>query len=213
MPSHVVVSYARVDQHVVRVIVNVLRAAFNFRRAVYWDDDFQTGQEWAAQFKTEVERTRRVFGFWCAHSSASKHVRAEYNFALKCTKPVVPVLLDDTRLPRTLAKLHGIDLGSLFRHGRPKARKVAKKRVAEWTSFKDYGRRPVTSHGQASRKGAGKYACHSDAPRYGRTEGISVVRPRQPGPPVLSEERRRRLIEAFRPFLERERGRGRGAPR
>jgi hypothetical protein len=165
---HVVVSYARVDHPLVREIVKLLRAAYDVRRAVFWDDDFQTGKDWALQFRSEVNRTRRVFVMWCVHSSVSKQVRAEYNFALKRAKNVVPVLLDDTRLPRPLAKLQGVDLRQSFRHRRRPARAAKSTWIGKGRPHAGFFNQPV-----------------SPLPRG----------------PRLSDERRRRLLDAFQPFL------------
>jgi len=79
-------------------------------KAVYWDDDFEPGEEWFNQIKQYIDDAPQLFVFWCGHSSVSTQIRREFRYALKRKKRVVPILLDNTPLTNLLKNIHGIDL-------------------------------------------------------------------------------------------------------
>jgi hypothetical protein len=114
--SVLVISYSREDQAQIRQVVSLLKAAFQVRTAVFWDDDFAPGDSWFEQITRHIDVAPQLFVFWCAHSAASAQVRREFLYALEQQKRVVPVLLDDTALAVELAPIHGIDLRSAVRH-------------------------------------------------------------------------------------------------
>src|SRR4051794_15205558 len=92
-----VISYARVDQLAVRALVKFLRAGLiGLERTVYWDDDFEPGEEWFGQLTAAIDSSAQLFVFWCAHSAVSTQVHREVDYALDTDKRVVPVLLDST---------------------------------------------------------------------------------------------------------------------
>jgi hypothetical protein len=112
-----VISYARVDQPLVRGVVKLLRAAMSeIEDAVYWDDDFEPGEAWSAQIRRSIDGAPQLFVFWCAHSAVSPQVREELAYALSAGKIIVPVLLDDTCLSGALTSIHGVDLRTAVRH-------------------------------------------------------------------------------------------------
>jgi hypothetical protein len=116
----IVISYARVDQKLVRGLVKLLRAALaGLDRAVFWDEDLEAGEPWFEQVAREIKSTGKLFVFWCSHSAVSAQVARELQLAFETNVAVVPVLLDDTALPDTLAPIHGIDMrdvGAEFSH-------------------------------------------------------------------------------------------------
>jgi hypothetical protein len=113
----VVISYSRADQAQVRAIVRLLRGAFrDIDRAVYWDDDFEPGEDWFEQIKQHIDGSPQLFVFWCAHSAGSAQVRRELAYAIDRRKRVVPVLLDGTPMASELAGIHGIDLRDAIVH-------------------------------------------------------------------------------------------------
>ena len=100
-----------------RAIVKLLKAAFpKIDKAVYWDDDFEPGEEWFDQIKTHIDGAQQLFLFWCNHSSMSQQIRREFMYAMAIEKRVVPVLLDDTALSGELAAIHAIDLRGCVLH-------------------------------------------------------------------------------------------------
>jgi len=107
-----VISYSRKDQRIIRAVVKLLRSAMQetIEKAVYWDDDFEPGEEWFNQIKQYIEDAPQLFVFWCGHSYVSTQVRREFRYALKRKKRVVPILLDNTPLTNLLKNIHGIDL-------------------------------------------------------------------------------------------------------
>jgi TIR domain len=112
-----VISYARPDQPQVRAIVALLKAALrDIDKAVFWDGEFEAGDPWFEQIKTNIDAAPQLFVFWCAHSSGSKQVRREFEYAFGAKKRVVPVLLDDTQLCDELSPIAGIDLRGALIH-------------------------------------------------------------------------------------------------
>jgi hypothetical protein len=112
-----VISYTRVHRAQVRALVSLLRAAIpRVEGSVFWDEDFEPGEEWFAQIERAIDGANRLFVFWCAHAAASVQVKREYEYALMKQKNAVPVLLDSTPLPGELAPIHGIDLRELAAH-------------------------------------------------------------------------------------------------
>ena len=117
MPLRVVISYCRADQHLIRPIAKLLSgASAELEGAVYWDDSFRAGESWLTQFQRSMAESDRLFVFWCEHSSASKAVEEEIECARSTSKPIVPVLLDNTPLSPSLSPIHGIDLRPMRIH-------------------------------------------------------------------------------------------------
>lgn len=132
-----VISYARTDRELVRDVVRLLRSAHrNVEGAVYWDEDFEPGEEWYKQFQKAVDGADQLFVFWCMHSASSRQVRREFMYALSRRKTIVPVLLDDTHLPRRLSRIHGLDIRRSVRH-----RLSAKDRALATNRWKALSRR------------------------------------------------------------------------
>jgi hypothetical protein len=122
----VVISYARVDQPLVRAVVKLLRAALReFEEPVYWDEDFEPGDAWLDQIKRSIDGAPQVFVFWCAHSAGSRQVAEEFRYALSTGKRVVPILLDSTALIPELGRIHGVDLREAVNHRSPPPADVA----------------------------------------------------------------------------------------
>ena len=118
--SILVVSYSRNDRLQVRAIVALLKSVFpNVDRAILWDELLTPGVVWFDEFKAFIDKTPRLFVFWCSHAAGSFHVRQELEYALHRQKSVVPVLLDDTPLAPELARIHSIDLREAIRHSVP----------------------------------------------------------------------------------------------
>ena len=105
MPSFV--SYSRIDRDLVIPIVAVLRLGdpISFRD----EDSIAPGKEWAKEIEKALTACERVVVMWTVAASESKYVEAEYIEAVRTGKDVVPVLLDETKLPKALAPYQWID--------------------------------------------------------------------------------------------------------
>lgn len=59
----IVISYARVDQPLVRQLVDVLRHALKpfAERLMFWDAEFEPDQAWFEQFSAAVDRSPELF--------------------------------------------------------------------------------------------------------------------------------------------------------
>jgi hypothetical protein len=112
-----VISYSRDDQALVRGLVKFLRAALRgIDRTVFWDDDFEPGEEWFAQIAAAIDDAQTLFVAWCSHSAISQQVAREIDYAFEHSCRVVPVLLDNTPLSSRLAPIQGIDLRQTVVH-------------------------------------------------------------------------------------------------
>jgi hypothetical protein len=116
--AQLVISYAREDRHIVRSLVQLLRGAILVQGAVFWDEEFTPGKEWAEQFRHEIDKAPERYVFWCSHSATSEDVSAEVAYALDRGKLVVPVLLDDTPLNESVSRRQGIDVRGVVNHDR-----------------------------------------------------------------------------------------------
>lgn len=102
------VSYSREDRAIVGPLVSFLRVA---DQQIFRDmDSIPPGDRWRAVLARTIDRCETVLVFWCRHASESACVREEYTRAIGRQKKLVPVLLDDSRLPSELAQFQAIDL-------------------------------------------------------------------------------------------------------
>ncbi len=114
MSKKVFVSYSHVDLAFATTIVQLLRG---LDAEVFFDKtSILPGQTWKTELQSSIESADAVYVLWCCHSSASKEVAKEYNFAKKLNKRVVPVLMDKTPVKRSLSKFQWIDLSSFVNH-------------------------------------------------------------------------------------------------
>jgi len=106
-PANVFVSYSHADSRFVAPIVSLLRAT---RALVFRDaDTIRPGKRWRPEIDAAIQQADIVVVFWCRHSKNSPEVTNEYERALSLRKDVLPVLLDDSRLPPQLSDFHFID--------------------------------------------------------------------------------------------------------
>lgn len=111
-----VISYSRADRSIVREIADLLTAALEIEKAVFWDSHLRAGEPWFEQIVAQLDQGASLFVFWCHHSVLSDQVKREYRCALSKLNRVVPVLLDDTPRPQELSRLHPVDLRASVRH-------------------------------------------------------------------------------------------------
>jgi len=110
MPTSIFVSYSHQDAGLVTPVVGLLRAT---KDIVFHDlDSIKPGRKWRGEIAEALSTTTLIILFWCYHSSRSREVRKEYQFALTTNKAVLPVLLDATPVPAPLDEFQWVD----FRH-------------------------------------------------------------------------------------------------
>ena len=92
-------------------------------RLVFQDfDSVPPGRKWREEILVALKAADLVMVFWCEHSRESDEVKREYDLAIEGEKDVVPVLLDSTPLPETLAEYQWVDFRSLAGPGHAKRR-------------------------------------------------------------------------------------------
>lgn len=107
--SSIFISYSRHDAALVGPLTQLLRATGG---GVFRDmESIQPGTKWRVAISDAIDSCQTFLLFWCAHSARSQEVKVEYGQALALSRPVVPVLLDQSVLPPELAEYQAIDLG------------------------------------------------------------------------------------------------------
>ena len=106
-PRHnVFISYARADQAWVGAMVNLLIAG---GAKVFMDiRDIAYGDNWENLLRDKLREVERVLVFWSTNAAASRWVAEECAIAIRHGKRLVPVPIDDTPLPDTLARYHAL---------------------------------------------------------------------------------------------------------
>jgi hypothetical protein len=116
MPA-VVISYSRIHKRQIVPLVKFLQEMRpKLKSAVFWDDDFTTGEDWRQQFQKALKKSPKLLVFWCSHANTSSGVKGEIRYAFSQGKKVVPILLDDTPMRPQLAAVQGIDFRDLNLH-------------------------------------------------------------------------------------------------
>jgi hypothetical protein len=106
------ISYARVDQTLVRKVVDLLTKGDH---DPWYDEHLQAGERWKDQILTKI-RQQDVFIYLLTPQSArSEYCLWEYREALSRDKPILPVLLQkDTKFPPGLDELQYVDFTDGF---------------------------------------------------------------------------------------------------
>jgi hypothetical protein len=109
VPEHrIFLSYSRKDAAIVTPLVQFLRLGGT---GVFRDvDDIPPGVKWRTVLINAVDACELLVLFWCCHSAESAEVEKEYTQALRASKLLAPVLLDETPLTAALAEYQAIDL-------------------------------------------------------------------------------------------------------
>lgn len=109
------ISYSRRDSNLVGPVVALLRAS---RAHVFRDaDSLEPGKKWRDQLSEAISDAEVLVLFWCHHAVESSEVGNEYRDAIAKGKDVLPLLLDDTPLPESLAEYQYIDFRGAFPGG------------------------------------------------------------------------------------------------
>ncbi|MVM31185.1 TIR domain-containing protein [Spirosoma sp. HMF4905] len=109
MASKLFVSYSHADTKFAKLIVDLLRVNAELEYVFYDKDTLKPGQKWAKEITKALNEVQKVLVIWCEHALASSYVKREYMLASKQDKELIPVLLDDTPLPKRLSLFQGID--------------------------------------------------------------------------------------------------------
>ncbi len=104
--ADVFISYARADKTRVAPLVAAIEAQ---GWSVWWDPEIAPGQEFDDQIDAELDAAKAVLVVWTPVSVASRWVRGEAREGAERGK-LVPVRLDDARLPIDVRAIHTTDL-------------------------------------------------------------------------------------------------------
>lgn len=75
-------------------------ASSGFR--MWYDDGNHGGDDWLENIESHLENCSAVIAFISANSSLSHNCKSEVVYAQKCKKKVIPVLIEETQLPKGL---------------------------------------------------------------------------------------------------------------
>lgn len=106
------ISYAREDQERAALLVELLR---NAGHQPWFDQALLPGQTWQTELGAAIRSNDAFVYLLSAASVASDWCRWEFNTAIECQKPIIPVLLEHgLDLPDPLGRYHCADFtGSL----------------------------------------------------------------------------------------------------
>lgn len=105
---NVFVSYSPADNDLVSAIISLLSASNS--ELVYHDAESLRSRRGArGDLQLSIAESEVVLVFWCHHAFTSYDVRKECDLALAQGKDMLPVLLDDTPLPRKVSDRRTID--------------------------------------------------------------------------------------------------------
>jgi len=114
--ADVFISYSSVDRDRINPIVQLVRAMK--RDSVFQDFmSIRPGEKWADEIMEALEHCQTVLVFWCEHSAASDWVRQEYEAGIQANKEIIPILLDDTKVPDPLRAYQWLDFRRDEPHG------------------------------------------------------------------------------------------------
>ena len=104
--SDVFISYANSDRERARELANALSAR---GWSVWWDRHIKAGQAFDEVIERELERAKNIVVLWSEASIASEWVKNEAAVAAQ-RRVLVPVLLDDVRIPLEFRRKQTADL-------------------------------------------------------------------------------------------------------
>lgn len=108
-------SYSREDSQLIVSLAKLLRTATT--APVFLDQDsIKPGELWQDVIAESIQRATQVYVFWCEHAAGSTWVRQEFQRAIELGKPIIPVVLDRTVLPKELALYQTLDISGTSGH-------------------------------------------------------------------------------------------------
>lgn len=185
MAHDIFVSYSRPDLERVRPIVRLLEKT---GWSVWWDQRLLAGKKFTDEIRRELEATRVVVVVWSANSFGSDWVQSEAQEGMD-REILVPLRLDDVKLPYPFGRLHTIDL---FSEGESNRAAVARL-LASLEAL--LGKAPArrTSPPTAAAPAARRTVPPAERPRVAESEPVPappVSEPSQPAPTRAVPRRR-----------------------
>lgn len=121
MKKGVFISYSHADKDFIAPVVKLIRGLR--QDLVFQDyDNLEVGKPWEPQLLEALANAGMVVVFWCSHSAQSDWVKKEYQLAIQKAKEVLPIMLDDTKMPHDLSAYQGINMSNFISHGNKKAK-------------------------------------------------------------------------------------------
>ncbi len=108
MSKDIFISYASEDTSRASELVRILE---DDGWSVWWDREIKPGQDFESEIDQALAASRAVVVLWSQYSVSSSWVRSEAREAKELNK-LIPVLLDNARIPLTYRALNTIDLTS-----------------------------------------------------------------------------------------------------
>jgi hypothetical protein len=109
------VSYSHEDRGIVEPIIRLLRIT---RNDVFWDcQSIPPGTLWRKEIDAALNEADIIVIFWCHHAEQSSEVEKEWRAGHALGKRLLPVLLDQTRMPRSLGRYQAVDFRSIVSSG------------------------------------------------------------------------------------------------
>ena len=103
--DEIFISYKREDHD----IAQILAEALGQRWTVWWDPKLRAGEDFDDAIEEAIQNASCVIVIWSKRSTISRYVKDEARLALDLGK-LVPVAIDNTRLPLRFHGLHTIKL-------------------------------------------------------------------------------------------------------
>lgn len=69
---------------------------------LWYDDGNHVGEDWVENIENHLENCKVCLAFISERSSLSHNCKSEIVYALKCKKKIIPILIEDTDLPKGL---------------------------------------------------------------------------------------------------------------
>ena len=104
--SKIFISYASEDKIKAQIIAKKLEEK---GRTIFFDERIPPGAEWAPTIESQLKEATSMIVLWSRHSVNSFWVRSEAQEGLENNK-LIPVLLDDAKLPRLYRNIQTISL-------------------------------------------------------------------------------------------------------
>lgn len=105
--SHIFISYKTEDRDTAQKLRLALRA--EFKNAVWWDQDLQTGGQWSQEIDAKLSSAACVVVLWSKLSVQSQWVQQEAAVA-KALGTLTPAQIDDCVIPTPYAGVHAARL-------------------------------------------------------------------------------------------------------
>ncbi len=106
MPGKIFISYSHKDKPIVHELVRSLDTEF----VVWWDEDLITGQDYKSAIFSHLNEIDALVVVVSANSLSSKWVNKEIAAAKSANIPIIPIRIDTSPLPESLAHLHATNI-------------------------------------------------------------------------------------------------------